>query len=168
MHLDLCVHVVQWFWLHMQYERRFRLWQKFFFFSDETRHCNAKLCLVILTCIAEVRTGFFLCRHHYWSLIISIFFKGFHNHWRQSTSSFHFKFKDQYANSLMHDVNINFRVTLHRMVGRLFPIITLTHQKMGFQTMRGLISKFLTFSQWDIGKWKWKKTHPLAHLFVPY
>lgn len=43
--------------------------------KDETKHSNAKLCLVILTCIAE----------------------------------------DQYANSLMHDVNINFRVTLHRM-----------------------------------------------------
>ena len=27
--------------------------------------------------------------------------------------------QDQYANSLMHDVNINFRVTLHRMVGSL-------------------------------------------------
>lgn len=43
--------------------------------KDTTRYSNAKLCLVILTCIAE----------------------------------------DQYANSLMHDVNMNFRVNLHRM-----------------------------------------------------
>ncbi|KAK3589740.1 hypothetical protein CHS0354_021061 [Potamilus streckersoni] len=43
--------------------------------KDETRYNNAKLCLVILNCIAE----------------------------------------DQYANSLMHDVNMNFRVPLHRM-----------------------------------------------------
>ncbi|KAL5022372.1 hypothetical protein ScPMuIL_001527 [Solemya velum] len=43
--------------------------------KDETRYNNAKLCLVILTCIAE----------------------------------------DQYANSLMHDVNMNFQVLLHRM-----------------------------------------------------
>lgn len=43
--------------------------------KDETRYNNAKLCLVILTCIAE----------------------------------------DQYANSLMHDFNMNFRVPLHRM-----------------------------------------------------
>lgn len=43
--------------------------------KDVTRYSNAKLCLVILTCIAE----------------------------------------DQYANSLMHDVNMNFRVNLHRM-----------------------------------------------------
>ncbi|CAH1784643.1 unnamed protein product [Owenia fusiformis] len=42
---------------------------------DETRFNNAKLCLTIMTCIAE----------------------------------------DQYANSLMHDVNMNFRVPLHRM-----------------------------------------------------
>ncbi|KAK3095335.1 hypothetical protein FSP39_013357 [Pinctada imbricata] len=42
--------------------------------KDDTRRNNAKLCLVILTCISE----------------------------------------DQYANSLMHDVNMNFRVTLHR------------------------------------------------------
>ncbi|KAL3864628.1 hypothetical protein ACJMK2_006293 [Sinanodonta woodiana] len=43
--------------------------------KDETRYNNAKLCLVILNCIAE----------------------------------------DQYANSLMHDINMNFRVPLHRM-----------------------------------------------------
>ncbi|XP_064601985.1 LOW QUALITY PROTEIN: armadillo-like helical domain-containing protein 3 [Liolophura sinensis] len=43
--------------------------------KDETRYNNAKLCLVILNCIAE----------------------------------------DQYANSLIHDVNMNFRVPLHRM-----------------------------------------------------
>lgn len=43
--------------------------------KDEIQHNNAKLCLIILTCISE----------------------------------------DQYANSLMHDVNMNFRVPLHRM-----------------------------------------------------
>ncbi|XP_063435000.1 armadillo-like helical domain-containing protein 3 [Mytilus trossulus] len=43
--------------------------------KDETQHNNAKLCLIILTCISE----------------------------------------DQYANSLMHDINMNFRVPLHRM-----------------------------------------------------
>ncbi|XP_013385441.1 UPF0668 protein C10orf76 homolog [Lingula anatina] len=42
--------------------------------KDETRFDNAKLCLVILTCIAE----------------------------------------DQYANSLMHDANMNFRVPIHK------------------------------------------------------
>ncbi|CAC5417866.1 Armadillo-like helical domain-containing protein 3 [Mytilus coruscus] len=44
--------------------------------KDVTQHNNAKLCLIILTCISE----------------------------------------DQYANSLMHDINMNFRVPLHRMV----------------------------------------------------
>lgn len=43
--------------------------------KDGSRFNNAKLCLIILTCIAE----------------------------------------DQYANSLMHDVNMNFRVPLHKM-----------------------------------------------------
>lgn len=43
--------------------------------KDETRYCNAKLCLIILTCIAE----------------------------------------DQYANSLMTDSNMTFRVPLHKM-----------------------------------------------------
>ncbi|XP_014662173.1 PREDICTED: UPF0668 protein C10orf76 homolog [Priapulus caudatus] len=43
--------------------------------KDESKQCNAKLCLIIMTCIAE----------------------------------------DQYANSLMHDANMNFRVQLHKM-----------------------------------------------------
>lgn len=43
--------------------------------KDEIQHNNAKLCLIILTCISE----------------------------------------DQYANSLMHDINMNFQVSLHRM-----------------------------------------------------
>ncbi|XP_060602329.1 armadillo-like helical domain-containing protein 3 isoform X2 [Ruditapes philippinarum] len=43
--------------------------------KEATRYNNARLCLIILTCIAE----------------------------------------DQYANSLMHDINMNFRVHLHRM-----------------------------------------------------
>lgn len=43
--------------------------------KDTTRYNNAKLCLIILTCIAE----------------------------------------DQYANSIMHDVNMTFRVMLHKM-----------------------------------------------------
>ncbi|GFS10796.1 UPF0668 protein C10orf76 homolog [Elysia marginata] len=43
--------------------------------KDLTRYNNAKLCLIILTCIAE----------------------------------------DQYANSIMHDVNMTFRVMLHKM-----------------------------------------------------
>ncbi|XP_045188584.2 armadillo-like helical domain-containing protein 3 [Mercenaria mercenaria] len=43
--------------------------------KEQTRYNNARLCLIILTCIAE----------------------------------------DQYANSLMHDINMNFRVPLHRM-----------------------------------------------------
>ena len=43
--------------------------------KDEIQHNNAKLCLIILTCISE----------------------------------------DQYANSLMHDLNMNFQVPLHRM-----------------------------------------------------
>lgn len=46
--------------------------------ADESKKCNAKLCLIIMTCIAE----------------------------------------DQYANSLMHDANMNFRVLLHKMVSR--------------------------------------------------
>lgn len=53
--------------------------------KDETRYNNAKLCLVILTCIAE----------------------------------------DQYANSLMHDFNMNFRVPLHR--------IPMRHRKAKFE-----------------------------------
>ncbi|KAL4232385.1 hypothetical protein ACF0H5_009953 [Mactra antiquata] len=43
--------------------------------KETNRYNNARLCLIILTCIAE----------------------------------------DQYANSLMHDINMNFRVPLHRM-----------------------------------------------------
>ncbi|XP_074640845.1 armadillo-like helical domain-containing protein 3 [Tubulanus polymorphus] len=43
--------------------------------KDETRYNNAKLCMIILTCISE----------------------------------------DQYANSLMHDINMNFRVPIHRL-----------------------------------------------------
>lgn len=43
--------------------------------KEESRCNNARLCLIILTCIAE----------------------------------------DQYANSLMHDINMNFRVPLHKM-----------------------------------------------------
>lgn len=53
--------------------------------KDETRYNNAKLCLVILTCIAE----------------------------------------DQYANSLMHDFNMNFRVPLHR--------IPMRHRKVKYE-----------------------------------
>lgn len=61
----------------------------------------------------------------------------------------------------MHDVNINFRVTLHRMVGRLFPIITLRHQKMGFQTMRGLnYLKILDFQPMRHRKMKVEKDTP--------
>lgn len=66
--------------------------------KEETRYNNAKLCLIILTCIAE----------------------------------------DQYANSLMHDVNMNFRVPLHRMPMR--------HRKNKFEASppsRPLVSALL-------------------------
>lgn len=53
------------------------------FFSEQTRYNNARLCLIILTCIAE----------------------------------------DQYANSLMHDINMNFRVPLHRIVSYYIVIV---------------------------------------------
>ncbi|KAH3706458.1 hypothetical protein DPMN_065844, partial [Dreissena polymorpha] len=53
--------------------------------KDETRYNNARLCLIIMTCIAE----------------------------------------DQYANSMMHDINMNFRVPLHRLPMR--------HRKVKFE-----------------------------------
>ncbi|XP_050395850.1 armadillo-like helical domain-containing protein 3 [Patella vulgata] len=66
--------------------------------KDTVRHNNAKLCLIILTCIAE----------------------------------------DQYANSLMHDVNMTFRVPLHRMPMR--------HRKVKIEkylTSRPLVASLL-------------------------
>ncbi|XP_059152994.1 armadillo-like helical domain-containing protein 3 [Physella acuta] len=55
--------------------------------KDPTRYNNAKLCLIILTCIAE----------------------------------------DQYANSIMHDANMTFRVPLHKMPMRHRKVTTELH-----------------------------------------
>lgn len=46
-------------------------------------------------------------------LISCLFFRGHLNCLR----IIHYLFQDQYANSLMHDANMTFRVPLHRMVG---------------------------------------------------
>ena len=124
------------------------------FVSDPNRLNNVKLCLIILTCIAEVRhntsslswsrIAVKLCS--FWKervafrgvrhilMYISIISKSNENSHGLSRALLfktalvcefakcilRFMFQDQYANSLMHDVNMNFRVPLHKMVRKKY------------------------------------------------
>lgn len=77
---------------------------RLFFISRDTATISAdrcenaaRLCAIILTCISEVNSWFFLCQ--FLQLTIS--------------------FQDQYANTLMHDVNMTFKVPIFRAVWSL-------------------------------------------------
>lgn len=70
-------------------------------FLDEHRLNSARLCLIILTCIAEVG----------WRLISATFAPTDVLFWLPLCV-----WQDQYADAFLHDDNMNFRVNLHRMV----------------------------------------------------
>lgn len=64
----------------------------------------------------------------------------------------------------MHDVNINFRVTLHRMVGRLFTMKTISYQthvqKIGISNNDRAYLKILDFQPMRHRKMKVEKDTP--------
>lgn len=64
----------------------------------------------------------------------------------------------------MHDVNINFRVTLHRMVGRLFTMITISYQthvqEIGISNNERAYLKILDFQPMRHRKMKVEKDTP--------
>lgn len=81
-------------------------------FSDEHRLNSARLCLIILTCIAEVIE--FGCSLFVFFVCVCVpYFDGFY---LLSVK------QDQYADAFLHDDNINFRVSLHRMVRGSAPV----------------------------------------------
>ena len=88
-------------------------------FSDETRYNNARLCYVFRQDkVQQCPSVFCFQTRHATTMPVCVLFSDEtrYNNARLCLVILTCVAEDQYANSLMHDINMNFRVPLHRLV----------------------------------------------------